>query len=167
MGKIDKILGFMAGQRIAGQRSKQKTIVGYSYNGTVLPALPESEYPYAIIHSTSQYFELYLSSKPAVVYSGTVIGIAGPCKVIKYYAYQPDYVAWENAQYSDYTQTDYPYRTGFANSAVWASYDICHKDSAEIYLAASDPIPVNPAPTLDPTALLMGWQVGNRIRGGA
>lgn len=32
---------------------------------------------------------------------------------------------------------------------------------------ASDPIPVNPAPTLDPTALLMGWQVGNRIRGKA
>lgn len=39
------------------------------------------------------------------------------------------------------------------------------KYTESLYLpnAASDPIPVNPAPTLDPTALLMGWQVGNWV----
>lgn len=49
---------------------------------------------------------------------------------------------------------------------VWTDTDLYRPDGT-LYLAASAPIPVNPAPTLDPTALLMGWQVGNRIRGGA
>ena len=49
---------------------------------------------------------------------------------------------------------------------IWSSYDILNEDGT-VYLATSSPIPVNPAPTLDPTALLMCWQVGNRIRGGA
>lgn len=49
------------------------------------------------------------------------------------------------------------------DSIIWTNYDLLDA-AGTLYLSASDPIPVNPAPTLDPSAMLMCWQVGNRIR---
>ena len=53
--------------------------------------------------------------------------------------------------------------TGYANALIiWSSFDVLNADGT-LYLAASEPIPVNPAPPIDPTSLLMGWLVGKRI----
>lgn len=57
---------------------------------------------------------------------------------------------------------------------VWSNADIvAHTDlkgttDGAIYLAASDPVPVGgsvPAPSIDPTAMLLGWLIGKRIAG--
>ena len=46
----------------------------------------------------------------------------------------------------------------------WASHDILKEDGT-VYFAASDPIPVTTAEPIDPTSLLMGYRVGQLIRG--
>ena len=72
---------------------------------------------------------------------------------------------WNELLYHDNGNVNVGGNTATFGDILWSNFDVLNEDGS-VYLAASDPIPVNPAPTLDPTALLMGWQVGNRIRQG-
>lgn len=67
----------------------------------------------------------------------------------------------ENTKWGDFEESVYSV-DGWGPIPLWSNFDILNEDGT-LCLAASDPIPVNPAPTLDPTALRMGWQVGNKI----
>lgn len=151
MDKTSLTLGWLAGRRIAGQRSKQKTIIGYSYNGTVLPALPEWDkktYPYAcILHypafSTS-LFSLVLSACPIEVgamddgrfgYRYAVSGVSAQ----RYSWREGDGDAWA---VFDTIVTNTGWYEAVTQIPIWASFDIVNIDDASIYLSASDPIPV-------------------------
>lgn len=61
---------------------------------------------------------------------------------------------------------------GFAEMVMWANHDVLNTDGS-VYLAASDPVPIGgsvpapsvPTPSIDPTAMLLGWLIGKRIAG--
>lgn len=140
-------------------------MANYLYNGVELPALPEwdkSAYPYALILYTPIFgiaqWTLYVGSE--IIYrqvtSGYQVGFS-TCKT-----WTTSGKVWSARD--DNAEETYIVSVG-SSSLKWANFDVLNDDGS-VYLAASDPIPVNPAPTLDPTALLMGWQVGNRIRHG-
>ena len=150
--------------------------MNYLYNGVELPVLPEWDretYPYAMIvyypYNTeiSRYYLTVFSHAPSYFsenMSGFRINNSVPWKVQKYAS---DGSAKWNWRYDDERgESTYNHILcnigGNTSTLVWANVDFTI--GSTIYLAASDPIPVNPAPTLDPTSLLMGWQVGNRIR---
>lgn len=146
-------------------------MANYLYRGISAPPLPEAvikEYPYVYMLrflDTAAFF----STSP-IYYKTSVGGSSSSSGVILYYKLIDG--EWQFIEEDD----------GFAcYTSSWANHDIISDDDGTVYISASyptdaetgeeitiyDPIPVNPAPTLDPTALLMGWQVGNRIRGGA
>ena len=55
----------------------------------------------------------------------------------------------------------------FVNFIKWANFDVLNEDGS-VYLAASEPIPIYnsvPTPSIDPTAMLLGWLVGKQIAG--
>lgn len=123
---------------------KEKTLVGYSYNGTVLPALPEwdkAAYPYAYVfkvRSVDSYKLCFLAS--ALVHNGgdsilvdtpTDDGIA---QCAYYFAPSSD-TDWVDAD-------DGVFESGNMILLLrWANHDVCDNDG-NIYLAASDPVPV-------------------------
>lgn len=149
-------------------------MANYLYNGVELPALPEWDktvYPYACISYTithSRFYRIFIGTGP-IYRSDTDGSYDFGLLLQKSYALNSDSTAWAEtsitvgehwiANINNEWNGKFP---------VWTNADIIKSDGS-VYLAASDPIPVNPAPTLDPTALLMCWQVGNRIRqrGGA
>lgn len=147
-------------------------MANYLYNGIELPQLPEWDteiYPYAVIvRFTSAYMLAFLATPIRVQHDGSTTNRFGGVAHIAYKSLEgEEWVELENS-----TAT-IPVWVKWANYDVYYYYDstdILYPELAGVvYLAASDPIPVNPATTLDPTALLMCWQVGNRIRqrGGA
>lgn len=143
-------------------------MANYLYNGVELPDIntvwtDKETYPYAhIIYYanydiyTIRYHKGLISYTAYYESTGTpaLIGIGS------YFAYDAKDNSWEF--YRNIEDADAAVLS--KSSLVWSSRDILNIDDGSVYLAASDPIPVNPAPTLDPTALLMGWQGGNRIR---
>ena len=154
-------------------------MANYLYNGVELPALPEWDkqtHPYAvIINMNASVTHLYFSPNPFYVkkiYQSGNIGVAPLVETTIKRFYYDGVDSWcsifdeTSSATTAYSTLPYP--------NLWANHDVYYSDSVEdlagtLYMSASDPIPVNPAPTLDPTALLMCWQVGNRIRqrGGA
>lgn len=161
----------------------------YLFNDIPLPALPEwdkKKYPYAEIWAAGHTepndyittYKLDVHSSPirygmvdgelhAYLEAGTESAMYNCPKT------DGDFKAWE--YYSDYVLS----RTTKVD-VLWTNHDVISDIDGSVFFAASkainaetgeeidySPIPVNPAPTLDPTSLLMGWQVGNRIRGGA
>lgn len=136
MSITDKIVGFATGCRIAGQRSKQKTITGYSYNGVVLPTLPEWDketYPYAYIWQTSsgKYSAVFVS---APLYYNSGMYSDG---VVSYLAYEGITAEGEWGE----RVVSGNYSVGVAVTLVWCNQDTMNEDGT-LYLAASDPIPV-------------------------
>lgn len=131
-------------------------MANYLYNGVPLPPLPEEEYQFAYIGQYQDRWYLVFSLQAVnVEVGGRHLFISNARR------YEVSDGQWIRYHYGDVVP-----------KIMWSNTDVYYSDSVEevggtLYLAASDPIPVNPAPTLDPTALLMGWQVGNRIRGGA
>lgn len=135
-------------------------MANYFYNGVELPALPETTQPYAVVFVGSvsgKYCCDFSESEATVTNTGTYSNL------------WTEYYQLDDGVWVSHSGT-------IGGQLVWANYNVYVADNENygelagtIYLAASDPIPVNPAPTLDPTALLMCWQVGNRIRqrGGA
>jgi hypothetical protein len=151
MDKTSLTLGWLVGRRIAGQRTKQKTIIGYSYNGVVLPTLPEWDketYPYAVMTTNTQggvvtsvrivaYSEpMHLVLNTASVGSSYYLGVKAGNPFLTtgawYFISHPTAEFTEKTLSYDYLYTDEPH---------WANYDVLDKDGS-VYLAASDPIPV-------------------------
>lgn len=145
-------------------------MANYLYNGVELPALQDLPYKHAYIN-TSESFGYVLSA-----YSAPFVAVDDglyilPVDSYPTYSYKRYYVKdgeWTLLYYGAAVENGGQGNGAISklSSVIWANTDIVD-ESGEVVFTASDPIPVNPAPTLDPTALLMGWQVGNRIRGGA
>lgn len=130
--------------------------MNYLYNGIELPDIPDHTYPYLYIGYNGTYWYFYCTPTEVKV---SMDGYAIFVTAKRYIARDGE---WVEGNYVGSTKI------------IWSNTDVYYSDSVEevggtLYLSASDPIPVNPAPTLDPTALLMCWQVGNRTRqrGGA
>ena len=118
---------------LAGRGAKKAE--KYSYNGVVLPALPEWDketYPYAAITSLG-------GSKQFVAFSADVHHGKNPfgddtlvASSYQTWLYTPD--SWNSPNYAmpDYVTIEIIF---------WADFDIYTSDGT-LYLAASDPIPV-------------------------
>ena len=130
MDKTSMTLGWLVGRQIAGHRRKKGTLVGYSYNGVILPALPEwdrEEYPYAFMHKAMRY-QLWVGKE--ITYNGSDIGIAG-------------------AYLHCFSKTDgwneLPGGTDVMvcdiSKVEWANFDVLDENGA-VVLNKSDPIPV-------------------------
>jgi hypothetical protein len=156
MDETSLTLGWLVGRRIAGQRTKQKTVTGYSYNGTVLPKLPELEHPYAVIvtDASSPYAYLLCSSVPLkyeeyITWERLRATADGTQAVFacnsEWEQCAEDY--FENrsgiAVYFNFTADAVAYaRTKIYGDILWANYDVLNYSDDSLYLSASDPIPV-------------------------
>lgn len=151
---------------------------------TVWTAELKAQYPYAVIvFSGFASYSLILKAEPWVGTDEDYVvddktGTVGKKMVnassgVVFHTYflgpdepTPPWDTWDREVTEIGQAIDYNgdiYRDGYF-CAIWSSHDILGADGQTVLVAVTDPIPVNPAPTLDPTALLMGWQVGNRIR---
>lgn len=141
-------------------------MANYLYNGIELPELPEWDkeaYPQAMIacyNYSALATRLYVDKEFRYTHydtGRTMISTSANSRV--YYLRDGK---WDGPEeISDAGNICFLDETD--ETIDWTNFDVLNKDGS-VYFAASDPIPVNPAPTLDPTSLLMGWQVGNRIR---
>lgn len=127
-----------------------KKIVAYSYNGTVLPKLPEWDremYPYAVIalSSVGDYWLYFCRTKYYATSSG---GVNTDLDAL------PDYNLMVYALSGDGKEWVY-YTSRFLTSShttppvIWANADIYYRDdysdetlAGSIYLATSEPVPV-------------------------
>lgn len=118
-------------------------LVAYSYNGTVLPELPEVEgypYKYALYHKYSVYrYEVIYGAEPITAqkdvggYGACIISGSGYARKLYYLK---DGVWYEN---DSYFSIAYKGDTGFQ----WTNHDILYELSTDVFLAkSSDPVPV-------------------------
>lgn len=154
MDKTSLMLGWLIGRQIAGQRTKQKTITGYSYNGTVLPALPEwdsSAYPYAVIDlnfydgepTAWNLARIYFSPVPLVRKENVdlLVSTNGNAEVM-IYKWTQETGTWENDGTQQIGKTvDMGAIGGGVTGFIWTNTDLYNEDGT-LYLPASDPIPV-------------------------
>jgi hypothetical protein len=108
----------------------------YSYNGIVLPALPEwdkTAYPYALI---SDRHTLYLFDR--VEYGYTNIGAWSFSLSNGYDTSTYDH---ELAEWGAVIKRNFKLVTVYGNSFKWANFDVLNEDGS-VYIAASDPVPV-------------------------
>lgn len=111
----------------------------YSYNGTVLPALPEWDketYPYAVIWQ-AQIFHLVetliVSAEPPTVDGSSVH--FGDCLLFS----QSVYDEWEDSE--EETDLTYTIDTTRNSAPIWCNSDLKNTDGT-VYLSASEPVPV-------------------------
>lgn len=130
-------------------------IVGYNYNGVVLPKLPEWDkeaYPYAVIYEyeysglagTSHYIGLLCSKSPFVWQSGYQSFKTSPTDT---YAESTINLLNNETEWSEIvekTAINSSYiGTGDGTVAIWTNHDVVDStDSTSVYLSASDPVPV-------------------------
>ena len=153
---LSLVMGYRVGCAIRANRSKQKTITGYSYNGTVLPALPDWDremYPYAFLTyaESIETADLYVSTVPFVGYSYenpdyyNGISVYAPTGA-EYYHYVKDQSKQDWVMFPDFALDIIKDKAlSFGEEklpAVWSNHDIINTEDDSVYLAASDPIPV-------------------------
>ena len=138
------------------------------YNGVKLPALPIVEgYDYS--YMTSQWvddsgYKLMLCSSR--VHMNGILGYPVPMDdVSDLLIYYSDGTSeWElSGEYSGIAPNSLLWIMD-GSLIFWTNTDILNEDGT-LYLAASDPIPVTITAPIDPTSLLMGYRVGQMIRG--
>jgi hypothetical protein len=135
--------------------------MNYLYNGVELPALPEWDketYPHAIIRTITNNegeITIYRLKVGKSVYDGND-GYVSVEKVDGYYVHSNC-----SAPFGSWTSPTMVAVAGRAeyDELVWTNLDIPG------VMDGSDPIPVNTAAPIDPTSLLMGYRVGQMIRG--
>lgn len=126
--------------------------MNYLYNGVELPALPKLAYPHAIIANTTESYWLFVSESEMYIYpSGVTTYIGTPCLQYKHLDGE-----WVEGEYGTVANSN-----TLTSVPVWANHDVLNEDGT-LYLAAGDPVPVS---TIDPKSLMMGWRVGQLIRG--
>ena len=123
---------------------RKKQPIAYSYNGVILPALPEwdrERYPYMCMttNSSNSVVNLHMSSEP-VVYDGklnvTMIRTA--------YVPKPRlFVSWteNNNAWGEIAEPSTDYNIYYSNPLIWTNTDIV-KSNGDVYMAASEPVPV-------------------------
>ena len=133
--------GLVAGQSWCEEKIKtvEKQPIAYLYNGVQLPPLPEWDketYPYAVIVDISVPSDAVGSSGYWVVPQKSVYTVSnnGIMDAVRYdrgYVYEAETDTWRLGGISGSS-------TAFVK---WANYDVCDS-SGNVYLSASDPIPV-------------------------
>lgn len=121
--------------------------IAYSYNGVVLPKLPEwdrSVYPYALLHrgenETDGVYYVFLvgNMKPHHLANGVHFCGYG-------YAENGDsYKAFKSYTYNPYTtwgEFGYTYTWFLSSNIFWTNTDILDEDGS-VYMEASEPVPV-------------------------
>lgn len=127
-----------------GGGATEKPIVGYLYNGKILPFLPEYDkeaYPYAYMYTTLGAIALYLTS------TKTQIAEAGESKRDKhtegfnYLGYIYANGAW--SYMGEGSKNDGEYTSSMNDlEFIWSNHDVFIYGTDEIYLAASEPVPI-------------------------
>lgn len=137
-------------------KAKEKEYTHYSYNGTVLPKLPEeiAEYPYAFMYCVTQngvaigYYLNMSKSKGYVTKAGTVLNkhdalVASETGELVSYLYNTDGTGgdvWHTRSEVEKEAGD-TYLNLSIYPITWANYDVCRDDDT-LYFAGSDPVPV-------------------------
>lgn len=120
----------------------------YSYNGTVLPALPEWDkvsYPYAYIWKVSADSTKYLllsttELQYAMMVNMIYLSATSDGSLIAYKVENSEWLRDEETDTS-FTTTTAILQT-FNTPLVWANYDVIKKANGSVFLSASEPIPV-------------------------
>lgn len=135
--------------------------MNYLYNGVELPALPEWDtetYPYAWLKETytsiPKRLRCFLTAMKRIEYKYENGGIYLKRDAVRYYI--GDSKEWELLEQSGESEWLSVDGANDNKPAFWSNFTIYNEDGS-VYLAASDPIPVNPP---NPTAMLMGYMVG-------
>lgn len=130
--------------------------MNYLYNGVQLPALPEwdkKKYPYALIHAFNGYTLCLSETLPSVEEVipgfGIVVGIT------------PAYSLCWSYNGTDWGEMYEDNLVPTPSDLVWSSHDILLQDKVTVFLAGSEPVPVTQR---NPSAMLLGFQVGQAIR---
>lgn len=134
---------------------RKKQPIAYSYNGVILPALPEWDremYPYAVIRHSKAYsytvngvtysdvekYALVVADEP--FYGEDVAdGYGAGCmfSILKTWICRtPELSTWEFGEGINSPGVSRPV------PGIWANHDVLDKDSEEVYISASEPIPI-------------------------
>ena len=106
----------------------------YSYNGTVLPALPEwdkTAYPYAQIRGR----KLYLSSSLITYDTGTWKYTYSSPYLLANFTYSADAICWGELTENETQPTGY-------DSSLWSNRNI-FDENGNVYIEASAPVPIS------------------------
>lgn len=131
---VSFMMGYQIGCRLRAQRGAKKPI-GYSYNGVVLPELPEWDretYPYVfIVKNTTNYYVQVRKLEPVVVtntgYWPLAIGTGSAL-----YELAEDGTTWNLLT---------EIKSSVAKP-IWGNADVYYPDGTTLFLAASEPVPV-------------------------
>ena len=142
----------------------------YLYNGTPLPALPESVYPHACIIQDAESGDVNLYFTDMKMYRNTLghiwTGTQPPGNYEKYTVDSNAFVLAETGSI-DPANGETLFFAGIDYTLIWANTDIYRSGSSEVYRPAdADPVPVSaiPVPPPDPLSMLLGWRVGSAVR---
>jgi hypothetical protein len=136
--------------------------MNYLYNGVELPAIPtvENEYQAIYIKNDIYYFASKGSAHVFTQTNGEYTGVLlSEMHKVYYNVYKLIGDVWTSVDPGN--EADVPLGDF---TPVWSNHDIpaYGKPTLVIFKASAPPVPVA---TLDPTALLMGYRVGQMIRG--
>lgn len=160
-------MGWQLGCRLRAQRMVKKPI-GYSYNGVVLPELPELLYQYAVIEYAEvdslvkggRVARLICSSEPIVYTASGILQGYNLTGDVSYYGWANDEFVWEwslgmnvpDAPYDEWVkmgedhfgETTFVVEKVSAASPKWANHDLYWITSSinQVLVSASEPIPV-------------------------
>ena len=130
---------------LPARKTYQKEPIAYSYNGVILPALPEWDremYPYAVITKSwiSTYCSLYVSKNVPYAY---ISDFSHKSTVI---AWEGERIQIESIQDTEWEPETEWYTSNDSNVALkedswaWANCNI--KMDGSVWLSTSDPLPV-------------------------
>lgn len=136
-------LGYLVGRQIAGMRSAKKEPIAYSYNGAMFSALPEwdrERYPYAVIqvplfadHPTLYVYE----ERPHYTDEGWAVGLEFDSDGAYYWW---DY-SYASGEWVANREGNHVEGGSHSSDVLWTNFDLLD-GSGNIFLAASDPIPM-------------------------
>lgn len=119
---------------IEGAERVERQPIAYSYNGVILPALPEWDremYPYAFIgHNFIMTPILYVASEITHGYDDYDYWVAYGVRIATYDGTANAWTESDGAEsYQNVSRID------------WANFDVLNEDGS-VYLSASEPIPI-------------------------
>lgn len=150
------VLGVSGRELTLQEANTEPKLIGYSYNGTRLPPLPDLDeetletYPYVFIVKTAYEnhpYHIYFNTVPFEPHSGGNDGFIYALSKITTMQYAI-YAGYDEWTYSK-TSSANGYNGGTSSvgnvvslkSIIWSNYDI-YRSTDDIYLPASTPVPV-------------------------
>ena len=138
-------------------------MANYLYNGVKLPALPAFKYPNITINLSRYGGYDAVATENEAVWLSSYAQLASANGGQHIYHYDDGDTEW--TENGERTETII---SASGATLIWANHDVYYGQyvdgsyvaTDELYLAASDPIPVS---TPDPQSLTAGWLVGKKI----